>query len=244
MKISEQLRESIEEQIASGELAPGSTLDEATLVERYGVSRTPVREALIQLATEGLIEMRPRRGAVVASIGPGRLLEMFEVMGELEAMCGRLAARRMLPAEHERLLAAHRACEAARLANDPDAYYYENERFHHLIYEGSHNGFLEQQASALHRRLRPYRRLQLRVRDRMPTSLREHEGVVQAILAGDAELTAQRLRDHVVVQGQRFADLIASLAELQNGSNPLAMPKPAGTSDAPSAETAVRRTVR
>ena len=64
--------------------------------------------------------------------------------------------------------------------------------------------------------MRPYRRLQLRVRDRMPTSLREHEGVVQAILAGDAELTAQRLRDHVVVQGQRFADLVASLAELQN----------------------------
>ena len=60
----------------------------------------------------------------------------------------------------------------------------------------------------------------------MPTSLREHEGVVQAILAGDAELTAQRLRDHVVVQGQRFADLVASMAELQNGAVPLAVPAP------------------
>ena len=69
---------------------------------------------------------------MVAEVSPHRMVEMFEVMGELEAMCGRLAARRMLPPEHERLLAAHRACEAAREANDPDAYYYENERFHHL----------------------------------------------------------------------------------------------------------------
>jgi len=241
---AEELRLQLADEIVRGVLPPGSALDETDIARRFSVSRTPVREALRQLTATGLVEMRPRRGVIVSLPGDSALAEMFEVMGELEAMCGRLAARRMLPAEHERLLAAHRACEAARLASDPDAYYYENERFHHLIYEGSHNGFLEQQASALHRRLRPYRRLQLRVRDRMPTSLREHEGVVQAILAGDAELTAQRLRDHVVVQGQRFADLIASLAELQNGSNPLAMPKPAGTSDAPSAETAVRRTVR
>ena len=60
----------------------------------------------------------------------------------------------------------------------------------------------------------------------MPTSLREHEGVVQAILAGDAELTAQRLRDHVVVQGQRFADLVASLADLRSGAASLAPAKP------------------
>jgi DNA-binding GntR family transcriptional regulator len=212
---SEHVRELLEEGIATGQFPPGMRLDEVDLAQRFDVSRTPLREALFQLASAGIVEMQPRRGTVVAEVSPHRMVEMFEVMGELEAMCGRLAARRMLASEHERLLAAHHACEAARLASDPDAYYYENERFHHLIYEGSHNGFLEQQASALHRRLRPYRRLQLRVRDRMPTSLREHEGVVQAILAGDAELTAQRLRDHVVVQGQRFADLVASLAELR-----------------------------
>ena len=215
---SEHVREMIEEGIATGTFPPGMRLDEVELAQRFDVSRTPLREALFQLASAGIVEMQPRRGTVVAEVSPHRMVEMFEVMGELEAMCGRLAARRMLPPEHERLLAAHRACEAARAANNPDTYYYQNEQFHHVIYEGSHNGFLEQQASALHRRLRPYRRLQLRVRDRMPTSLREHEGVVQAILAGDAELTAQRLRDHVVVQGQRFADLIASLAELQSGA--------------------------
>jgi DNA-binding GntR family transcriptional regulator len=98
------------------------------------------------------------------------------------------------------------------------AYYYQNELFHQQIYDGSHNVFLREQATALHRRLRPYRRLQLRVRDRLPTSFHEHEAIVDAIIAGDADLSAQRMREHVVVQGQRFADLIASLAGLHRES--------------------------
>lgn len=214
MKISGQLRDLIEEQIATGELAPGSILDEATLVERHGVSRTPVREALIQLSAEGLIELRPRRGAVVASIGPAKLIEMFEVMSELEAMCGRLAARRMTDKERAELVRAHQACEQARDDSDADAYYLCNERFHFAMYEGSHNGFLNEQAQSLNRRLRPYRRLQLRVRNRMNTSLSEHDVIVRAVLAGDAEAAANALRSHVVVQGERFGDLLASLAEL------------------------------
>lgn len=211
MKISDQLREKIEEQIATGTLSPGSSLDEATLAEQHGVSRTPVREALIQLATEGLIEIRPRRGAVVSSIGPTRLSEMFEVMAELEAMCARLAARRMSDTERTALLAAHQACEAARTQEDSDAYFYCNENFHSAIYAGSHNLFLIEQAQALQRRLRPYRRLQLRVRNRMSVSFKEHQNVVDAITAGDTEGAAQALRSHVVVQGERFADLLASL---------------------------------
>jgi len=214
MKISEQLREAIEEQIATGELLPGSAIDEFTLAERHGVSRTPAREALIQLAAEGLIEIRPRRGAVVTSIGPARLIEMFEVMAELESMCGRLAARRMNEPQRAALMAAHAACEAARAAADPDRYFYCNENFHEAIYAGSQNAFLQEQAQQLHRRLRPYRRLQLRVRNRLNTSFSEHDVVVQAILAGDPEAASQALRDHVVVQGERFGDLLASLAQL------------------------------
>lgn len=214
MKISERLCEKIEEEIATGKLSPGSALDEATLIEKHGVSRTPVREALIQLAAQGLIEIRPRRGAVVSSIGPSRLIEMFEVMGELEALCGRLAARRMKDSERADLVAAHEACEKARAAQDSDTYFYCNERFHAAIYMGSHNQFLSEQALSLHRRLRPYRRLQLRVRNRMGASFKEHEAIVQAILAGDADATALALREHVVIQGERFGDLLASLAEL------------------------------
>lgn len=214
-KRSETLRESIEEMIAVGKLAPGQHLDETLLAAEFKVSRTPIREALIQLASMGIIDMRPRRGAVVAEIGPQQLIEMFEVMAEFEAMCGRLAARRMTPAEHVALQAAHMACKEARDGSDPDAYFYKNEAFHEQIYAGSHNAFLADQARALHRRLRPYRRLQLRVRDRLKTSYDEHEAVVNAIIAGDSERTVELLRQHIMIQGQRFADLVASLHQLK-----------------------------
>ena len=208
---STSLREEIEELIATGQLQPGYHLDETELASRFGVSRTPIREALIQLASMGIIEMRPRRGAQVATISPQQLVEMFEVMAEFEAMSGRNAARRMSKEEQIELQAAHEACKEARDAADPDEYFYKNEIFHGLIYAGSHNTFLTTQAMNLHRRLRPYRRLQLRVRDRVNNSFSEHDAVVQAILQGDGNLTANLLREHIMIQGQRFADLIASL---------------------------------
>jgi DNA-binding GntR family transcriptional regulator len=212
------VRELIEESIATGRFPPGMRLDETMLAERFEVSRTPLREALFQLASVGIVEMTPRRGSVVAEVTPHQLFEMFEVMGELEGMCGRLAARRMSQTEQERLVESLRACESARKAMDPDRYYYENQQFHHLIYAGSHNSFLHQQASALHRRLSPYRRLQLRVRDRVPRSFSEHEGIVSALISGQSEQAAELLRAHIIVQGQRFADLIASLAGLRDGN--------------------------
>ena len=85
------LRDRIEDRIATGIYAPGERLDETTLAEHFGVSRTPVREALQQLAAGGLVELRGRRGAIVSAPDPARLMEMFDVMAELEAMCGRLA---------------------------------------------------------------------------------------------------------------------------------------------------------
>lgn len=209
---SEQLVDEIEERIVTGDYRPGMRLDEQELADAFRVSRTPVREALIQLATAGLVEIRPRRGAIVAEVGPQRLCEMFEVMAELESMCCRLAARRITEAEQCALVAAHEACAGAP---DPDTYYRLNEVFHHRIYEASHNDFLAEQAKALHRRLRPFRRLQLRVRNRIKTSYGEHAGIVEAILVGDGELAAERVRSHVTVQGERFADLLASLAELK-----------------------------
>jgi DNA-binding GntR family transcriptional regulator len=209
------LREQIEEMIAVGELKPGQHLDETELATRFGVSRTPIRETLIQLSSMGLVVIRPRRGAIVAELGPQQLVEMFEVMSELEATCGRLAARRMTLEEQQALLAAHQACQEALDAQEPDAYYYKNESFHEAIYAGSHNQFLIEQTRALYRRLRPYRRLQLRVRNRLTNSYHEHDGVVQAIIDGDGDRAAQLLREHVMIQGQRFADLMASLPQLR-----------------------------
>ena len=212
---AEELRERIEEDVATGALPPGTRLDEAELATRFGVSRTPIREALFQLASVGILEIRPRRGAIVPELSLRQIVEMFEVMAELEAMCGRLAARRMSEPEHRELVRAHEACEAARNVEDSDGYYYQNEIFHHVIYAGSHNAFLAELVSQQHRRLRPYRRLQLRVRGRIANSYNEHKKVVEAILAGDSELSAESLRTHVLVQGERFADMVALLQPLQ-----------------------------
>ncbi len=214
------LRDEIENEILTGRLPPGTRLDEVPLAARFGVSRTPIREALMQLSAAGLIEIRPRRGAIVTEIGPERLVEMFAVMAELESMAGRLAARRHTEADATALCTTLDACRAAAGAGETDVYYYENERFHQTIYAASYNGFLIEQCTGLHRRLKPYRRLQLRVGNRMATSLAEHEAVVTAILARDSQAAADALRDHIAIQGERFGDLVASLAGAKAGVAP------------------------
>ena len=212
--LSERLRESIEEEIATGKLLPGTHLDETELAQRFGVSRTPVRETLILLAGAGLVEARPRRGAVVAQVSPQRLVEMFDVMAELEALCARLAARRISAAEMATLEQSHLACRQAAEGGDSDAYFYANERFHLAIYGASHNDFLAEQAGALQRKLRPYRRLQLRVRNRVQRSFAEHQHILDALHSGDGDQAAAAMRGHVVVQGERFADLMADLQRM------------------------------
>lgn len=214
-RLADRLRESIEEEIATGTLIPGSRLDEAELAKRFNVSRTPIREALNLLLGEGLVEMRPHRGAVVARMSPQRLIEMFEVMAELEAMCAQLAIRRMSEDEFAAIKTAHIACQGAASAHDSDAYFYANERFHYAIYSASHNTFLFEQAAALQRKLRPYRRLQLRVRNRIQRSYEEHQAIVEALGEGNAEKAVLSVRNHVIVQGERFADLVSSLSRMQ-----------------------------
>jgi DNA-binding GntR family transcriptional regulator len=210
---ADRIREELEQAIVSGAFADGERLDEVSLSARFSVSRTPVREALHALSASGLVEHLPRRGAFVRYPSFVKLIEMFDVMAELEAMCGRLAARR---ASDERIAAietAVAACEAALAEGDTDHYYRENERFHHLLYEASGNAFLTGEAIRLHRRLRPFRRLQLRVRGRMQQSMREHRDILAAIKAGDAETASRILRGHIAIQGEKFNDLMANYSE-------------------------------
>ncbi len=206
-----QVRNQIEDDIIYGNLPPGVKLEEAELCEKYNVSRTPIREALKLLASEGLIEIRPRRGAVVPKLNLVTLCEMFEVMAELEGMCGRLAARRISDEEKHELLSLHRECEQYMTSDDSEAYYEANKKFHFFLYSLSRNQYLMEQAIGLHNRLHPYRRLQLRVNNRMQTSFAEHEAIVNAIVAADESLSESLLKSHVSVQGHKFTDLIASL---------------------------------
>ncbi len=211
-KHTERLLEAIEFDIASGRMRPGERLDEISLAARFGVSRTPIREALQHLAATGLAEIRPRRGAVVASADPRRLIEMFELMAELEAFAGRLAARRLGDEDRAHIVGSHQLCRKAAEDGHSDTYYDENERFHQAIYRASRSGFLAEQATGLQRRLSPYRRLQLRSRNRIAASIDEHQAIVDGIIAGDEETAARLLRAHVIVQGERFSDLLASLS--------------------------------
>ncbi len=213
-----QLRDALEDEIVNGHFKPGQRLDEIKLSERFQVSRTPVREAFQQLAASGLVETGARRGTYVASIGLPQLIEMFEVMAELEGMCARLAARLISDEQLAELKHSLQACEEAAEAGDPDAYYYENEVFHDCIYRGSHNGFLTQQARQLQTRLKPYRRLQLRVRNQPKRSLQEHRDIVAAIENGDEKQAEALLKNHVSVQGGRFTDFFASMSEQATGS--------------------------
>lgn len=211
IRLAEDLRVRLEAEILSGTLAPGDRLDETKLAQRFGVSRTPVREALMQLASSGLVEMRPRHGAVVAAITVQSLLQMFEVMAELEAMCARLAARRATPDERAAIKAAHEACKRAADDDDPNAYYEVNRVFHEKLYAGAHNGYLEDSTRNLRNRLSSYRRFQLRRPGRIARSQAEHGAVVEAILAGDPEAAADAMRAHIAVQSDVFTDLISTL---------------------------------
>lgn len=210
-RLAEDLRCSLETEILSGLLLPGERLDESGLAKRFGVSRTPVREALLQLASSGLIEMRPRQGAVVATVTVQDLMQMFEVMAELEAMCARLAARRANPAERAAIAAAHETCKTAARSQDLGAYYEANRVFHETLYAGAHNAYLQDKTRSLRNRLSAYRRYQLHQPGRVARSLAEHEAVVEALMAGDAEAAENAMRTHVAIQGDVFSDLISLL---------------------------------
>ena len=176
---------------------PGTRLDEHGLAERYGVSRTPVREALRQLATSGLIDIRARRGAVVASVTKERLSELFVAMGEIEATCARLAAISMNPLERKRLQALHHKMGELVSRFSEDAYADANRTFHLAIYEGAHNPVLLDFAIGLRRRLDPFRRAQFRAQGRLERSHKEHELVVRAIIAGCCNDAHAAMLDHV-----------------------------------------------
>lgn len=212
IRSADEIRDTLEQHIVEGDLPDGERLDEVKLASRFGVSRTPLREALRMLAGSGLVVLIPRRGAFVRHPDVVELVEMFEVMAELEAMCACRAARRITSAALARLTAAARACEQASDAEDPDAYYHHNEEFHQIIYQASGNAFLSSEAHRLQKRLRPFRRLQLRARGRLLQSMNEHADILSALETGDGERAATALRNHVTVQGERFHDLLSAVS--------------------------------
>ena len=194
---AEELRQHLADEIVRGALAPGAALDETDIARRFSVSRTPVREALRQLAASGLVEARAHRGAVVAQPSLERLGGMFEAMAELEALCAGLAAERMTPAERHKLEAIHEELRVLSYAGDPDRFHQVNEHFHSAIYAGSQNCHIAEITLATRKRVQPFRRAQFRNLGRLAQSHAEHDRVVVAVLRGDRNGAANAMRAHI-----------------------------------------------
>jgi len=208
---AEELRIRIADEIVDGELLPGATLDEQALAQRFGVSRTPVREAIRKLAASGLVEAPAHRAAIVARPTLERLKQMFDVMAELEALCAGLCAVHMTLVERRDLQSLHGALRELVRRGDPSSYNETNEAFHTAIYAGSHNDYLAEITLATRKRVSPFRRAQFRNLGRLALSYEEHDRVVTAILRGDREGAASSMRAHILtveVAYERYAETV------------------------------------
>lgn len=180
--------------IDTGTYRPGDRLVESELAERFGVSRTPIREALQRLETQSLLT-RDGRSLIVASLDHGQLSELYVVRGELEGLAARLAARHATP-EEIRVLRDMLEADRALLGN-PDAMSRANRRFHKQIHLASHNRFLVQQLDLVHRSMALLASTSLAAEGRGEGTLEEHEAIVRAIEVGDGDAADQALRTHI-----------------------------------------------
>ncbi|MFZ5750948.1 MAG: GntR family transcriptional regulator [Acidobacteriota bacterium] len=182
------------EAIDAGVYRPGDRLVESELADRFGVSRTPVREALQRLETQSMLT-RDGRSLIVASLDHNQLAELYVVRAELEALAVRLAARHATP-EEVRVLRQMVEDDRAHVG-DPQALARSNRRFHKQIHLASHNRFLVQQLDLVHRSMALLASTSLAAEGRGQTALAEHAAIVEAIAAGDGEAAQVALRAHI-----------------------------------------------
>ncbi len=199
----------LEEDILRGRLQPGHRLDERELSERYGVSRTPIREALQRLSAHGLAIARGRQGLQVAQLSVAELLDALRVVAELEALAASQAALRITTAQRQALEAAHKACGRSIARRDHNGFYDDNIDFHDAIAAASHNPILQDELRRLSLKTAPYRRAITFQPGRMPASQPEHGAIFVAILAGDATTASDQMRKHINLLSSGIADFLS-----------------------------------
>lgn len=187
----------LEAEIVRGDLTPGQRLDEVALARRFAVSRTPVREALRALSASGLIEVQPRVGAVVARPTVSEIMEIFELVGELEAVASRLACERMTDHHRAMISQTYDACRQAASSQNVMLYMQRNDAFHGAIHAAADNRALVEQIAQLGKKLAPYRRFITFRPERRETAEREHEELARALLARDEAQAAAAMKNHV-----------------------------------------------
>ncbi len=203
----QQVADRLRKRIYDHTLAPGEAIDEKQLCEEFGISRTPLREALKVLNSEGLVELVPNRGCFVGQIEPRELHDLFPVMAVLEGLCAHEAVRRGSDADFERLEELHARLEQHAAAGDIDAYYEDNFRFHLVVQEISRNHWLQRVANDLRKILRLARHDQLTVDGRLQGSLQEHRRIMEAFRRRDAKAVEQCMKEHLTAQLQGLARL-------------------------------------
>lgn len=202
---AEQLAADLSREIVEGLLPPGSRLDEHSLAIRFGVSRTPVREALKRLAGLDLVEARPHRGVIVTDMPVTRVTELFEALAEAESVCARLAAVKRSTLELQKIEEFHHQFLEIKDNGTPVAIAYANRVFHEAIYAGAHNGFLSDHVMSLRKRLAPFTAAQFRLFGRPPQSAREHAAVLECIRERDGFNAGEVMRRHVMTVGNAWA---------------------------------------
>ncbi|MBW3245346.1 GntR family transcriptional regulator [Epibacterium sp. DP7N7-1] len=202
------------EDIDAGRLAPGQEIDEAALAARHSVSRTPIREAYIQLEASGLIRRLPRKGAVLFKPTLEEFLAIQEVHAQLEGQAAGLAARRISPVLREQLQAVVAACEAHASQKgdaDPDGYYQLNLRFHETVALGTANPFLVEMIKTNARKLMAYYRARYQYPGAIAQSALEHREIATLILSHDRDGAEAAMQAHVLFDQVTVMDLLAAL---------------------------------
>jgi DNA-binding GntR family transcriptional regulator len=224
----ERVYEHLRSEIRQQRLAPGTELSEVALARELGVSRGPIREAMGRLASEGLVTIRPRRGAVVRALTAQELVDAYQVREVLEATAVRLAVPRLTPADLERLeqLVEEMAIRAEK--GDLNRFFQANVAFHDLFCHLSGNAKLEQVHHMLMGEIGAFRDRSLSLRGSPDESVLEHRRILEAARRGDVERAAELAAAHVRVPSDRLREHVervqtehgAQLGGSHNGSVP------------------------
>lgn len=194
----QEVAERLRQRIFAHELTPGTWIDEQKLAEQYGISRTPLREALKVLASEGLVELKPRRGCYVTEISPQDLDDIFPLMAMLEGRCAAEAVKRATQADVAGLAAIHEQLEAAAREGRIPAFFEANQAFHRRIQELAANRWTLSVIQDLRKVLKLSRLHSLSLEGRLQQSLDEHRQIMAAFRTGNGVLAEKCMHDHLL----------------------------------------------
>jgi DNA-binding GntR family transcriptional regulator len=194
----EEVAELLRQRIFSRELEPGSWIDELKLAEEYGISRTPLREALKVLAAEGLVTMKVRRGAYVTEVSEKDLADVYHLLSLLESDAAGVVARRASEKDLAELEALHAELEDAAKPGhvDREHFFAVNERFHMRLLAIADNRWRDQMVADLRKVMKLNRHNSLLKSGRIDESLKEHRAIVAALQARDADAAMSRMQQH------------------------------------------------